>query len=326
MRGNSSRAAERIAHTHTYQAAHRVVGGHSRASMIAATAAAAAVLGTTGFALGATPWAQADPGVAAVAQSGSHQASAKPGSFLFNSISGTKTASGQTVGGIRLDGLSAAAAAADKAHPAGQLSAPGGHPAATTPATRAPVKPPAATPAARKPAARKPAVAKPARKPAVAKPKTVVAPQAPYLIYDSVKPGSLPAGREVAVYATGHYATSAASVAGHKVLWIDTQGYDPAANILDVEPGDATPALAAQWVHQRLSANPHAVAIVYTMRAEWDEVKAQMATLPGWMHTKVRYWIADPTGQSHVVPGSAATQWYWGNEYDITTATPTFER
>jgi hypothetical protein len=110
------------------------------------------------------------------------------------------------------------------------------------------------------------------------------------------------------------------------VLWIDTNGSDPAADVLDVEPGDATPYGAAHWVQHRLSAQPDAVAIVYTMRSEWQQVKDNMAHLPGWMQSKVRYWIADPTGVPHVVPGSSATQWYWGNSYDMTTANPDFAR
>ncbi len=110
------------------------------------------------------------------------------------------------------------------------------------------------------------------------------------------------------------------------MLWIDTNGSDPAANVLDVEPGDATPAGAAQWVKHRLSSQPHSVAIVYTMRSDWQQVKDNVAALPGWMQSKVRYWIADPTGVPHVVAGSSATQWYWGNSYDITTANPDFVR
>jgi len=316
----SSPAVERIAGTHSYQAAHRMAHGRSRVSVLAASAAAAAVLGTAGFAIGAAPWAQAAGNVANVAQSGPQSAPGHPGSFLFSSISGTKTADGKTAGGINLDVLSAAAKAAGSPPAATPLTAPGGHAAATPGATRQPVKLPANAPGARKPAA------KPAVKPAV-KPKPPAGPTAPYLFYDSVKPGSLPAGSRVAVYSTGHYATSAASVAGHRnVLWIDTQGYNPAANVLDVEPGDATPARSATWAYQRLSADRHRLAIIYTMRAEWPAVMAAMATLPGWMHTKVRYWIADPTGQPHVVPGASATQWYWGNEYDISTANPDFER
>jgi hypothetical protein len=44
------------------------------------------------------------------------------------------------------------------------------------------------------------------------------------------------------------------------------------------------------------------------------------------MQHKVRYWIADPTGNPHVVPGSNATKWYWGSSVDITTAHPSLTR
>ncbi len=119
----------------------------------------------------------------------------------------------------------------------------------------------------------------------------------PYTIYDSVTPSSIPSGKAAAVYANGAYAASSAQTAGHgSVLWIDTNGSDPAANVLDVEPGDATPAGAAQWVKQRLTHQPKSVAIVYTMRSDWQQVKDNVAALPGWMQSKVRYWIADPTG------------------------------
>jgi hypothetical protein len=110
------------------------------------------------------------------------------------------------------------------------------------------------------------------------------------------------------------------------VLWIDVNGSDPSASVLDVEPGDATPTGAARWVTERLALHPRDVAIVYTMLSEWQAVKDAVAFLPPWMRSKVRYWIADPTGVPHVVPGSHATQWYWGRNYDITTANPEFER
>ncbi len=60
------------------------------------------------------------------------------------------------------------------------------------------------------------------------------------------------------------------------------------------------------------------------MRSEWGQVKAAVAGLPQKMQDHVRWWIADPTGHAHDVPGAAATQWYWGTHYDITTATPRF--
>jgi hypothetical protein len=149
----------------------------------------------------------------------------------------------------------------------------------------------------------------------------------PYQIYDSVTPSSIPANQNAAVYANGAYAASPSQVAGHgnHVLWIDTNGSDPNANALDVEPGDATPAGAAAWVQAKLNANHNSVAIVYTMISQWQAVKDNVAALPQWMQSKVRYWIADPTGVDHVLPGANATQWYWGNNYDITTANPGFQ-
>ena len=129
----------------------------------------------------------------------------------------------------------------------------------------------------------------------------------------------------IATYATGPYAASPGAVAGRKaVLWIDTHGTDPQAAALDVEPGDATPSMAANWAWQRLQAHPREHAIIYTMRSEWAAAQASIGTLPRWMQHHVRWWIADPTGYPHVVPGSNATQWYWGTHYDITTATPGF--
>ena len=157
---------------------------------------------------------------------------------------------------------------------------------------------------------------------AVAKP---AAPAAPYLIYDSVIPSALPANHVAAVYATGPYSASPAQVPGKgPVVWIDTIGSDPNASALDVEPGDATPAVAATWARQRLSEHPHAVARIYTMLSEWGAVKAAVAALPQEMQTRIRWWIANPTGVAHLVPGSDATQWYWGAKYDISTATPRF--
>jgi hypothetical protein len=141
-------------------------------------------------------------------------------------------------------------------------------------------------------------------------------------VYDSVTPSQIPAGARVATYATGGYAVNPASVAGRHVTWIDTNGSDPRAAALDVEPGDATPAQAAQWTWNKLHNAAGDIAIIYTYRAEWPATQAAIATLPQAMQHQVRYWIADPTGVNHIVPGAAATQWYWGHNYDISTAAP----
>jgi hypothetical protein len=152
------------------------------------------------------------------------------------------------------------------------------------------------------------------------------APARPYQMYDSVTPSAIPGGKAVATYADGPYAASQSQVADRSsVTWIDTNGSDPkGANALDVEPGDATPQMAASWAAQRLDAHPHGIAVIYTMRSDWAATQAAISGLPRWQQHDVRYWIADPTGVPHVVPGSSATQWYWGTNFDISTVTPGF--
>jgi hypothetical protein len=147
----------------------------------------------------------------------------------------------------------------------------------------------------------------------------------PSTIYDSVTPASIPAGADAAVYADGSYQATTAQAAGHKhVLWIDTNGSRTDASVLDVEPGDATPAGAAAWVKAKLTAHPGATAIVYTFKSDWAPATTAIATLPASMQSHVKYWIADPTGTPHILPGAAATQWYWGANYDISSARPGF--
>lgn len=156
--------------------------------------------------------------------------------------------------------------------------------------------------------------------------KSTASEQKPYDIYDSVTPTDIPSSQgNVATYANGPFQASWSDVHGRSnVLWIDTRGDNPGANVLDVEPGDATPTEAADWVKARLAAQPGSAAIVYTFRAEWGAVKDAIGTLPSNLQSKVKYWIADPTGVPHVVAGSSATQWYWGSHYDISTADPGF--
>jgi hypothetical protein len=150
-------------------------------------------------------------------------------------------------------------------------------------------------------------------------------PARPFLIFDSVTPAAIPAGHEIATYADGPFPVPPAEVAGRgPVLWIDINGTDPAASVLDVEPGCATVSAAPGWIVRRLTAAPNALAIIYTMRSEWPAAQAAVAGLPARMRSQIRWWIADPTGYPHVLPGSQATQWYWGPSYDISTAIPAF--
>jgi len=147
----------------------------------------------------------------------------------------------------------------------------------------------------------------------------------PTTIYDSVSPGQIPAGQHVATYSDGPFQASNSSVQGRgNVLWIDTNGSNTHADALDVEPGDATPAGAAQWVNDKLASSPHTDAIVYTFKSDWSAVQDSIHALPSWEQSHVKYWIADPTGTPHIVPGASATQWFWGSSYDISQAQPSF--
>jgi len=185
--------------------------------------------------------------------------------------------------------------------------------------------------AAQKPAApaHAAAPAAPAQPAAPAHPAAPPAPPAPpakpWVFYDSVLPGAIPAGQQVATYATGPYAASPAELAGRgKIMWIDVTGTDYNATALDTEPSDATPTEAADWAYHRLLKHPHGLAHIYTMISEWPAVKQACAWLPASMQSRIRWWIADPTGVPHILPGAQATQWYWGQNYDISTAAPDF--
>jgi hypothetical protein len=293
---------------------------HGRVGAAAAVAAAAAIL--TGVAAG-TASAGTVPSAGTAPHAGTH-AGTVPNAGTAPAAAGPAAASP----------LAPAATAAAAQWTPGSAPAPllNPAPAATAPAAAIPAAQQTAAPqagavttAARHtagPAARHTVTA--ARAAAAGHAAHAAAAAKPYLIYDSVTPSSIPAHHEIATYADGAYAVPASHVAGKHVLWIDTNGSDPRAGALDVEPGDATPAGAAAWAKAKLTAQPHGTAIIYTMRSDWAAAQAAVDTLPGHMRDQVRWWIADPTGTPHVVPGAQATQWYWGPNYDITTATPGF--
>ena len=296
---------------------------HSRVSLLAAGAAAAGMLGVAGASIGSAPLANAMGNVATTADTMSHASATQSNTSALDEVLGVQThatlpAKQQPAASHASPRLSAVPTPA-KAAPA-KAAAAKAAPAKAAPAKAAVAAKPAA-PAHAKLAAAAP---RPAAKPKAAQP---TGPTKPYTMYDSVTPGAIPASQPAAVYADGAYAASSSEMSGHhSVLWIDTNGSDPNANVLDVEPGDATPAGAASWVQSHLSKQPHSVAIIYTMRSDWSAVQAAVGGLPSWEQSHVRYWIADPTGVPHVVPGSSATQWYWGSSYDISTANPNFEQ
>jgi len=320
-----SRIHSALSNTPVYRATAGLTQKRGRLPVIAATAAATGVIGAT-VAVSTAPWSHEALGSAS-RTAATHSASANAAQLdsLRSGATGGSTGVMPSFGTTAQKPVTATAAAAVK--PAVDAKAQAAAKAKADAAARAKAASAAKAKAASAAKAKAVAVAR-AKAAAAAKAKAAAAKKLkPYSIYDSVTPSVLPTNKAAAVYANGSYAASASQMAHHKnVLWIDTNGSNPNANVLDVEPGDATPAGAAAWVQQRLTAHPHDVAIVYTMKSAWGDVKTDVGHLPSWMQHKVRYWIADPTGTPHVVPGSDATQWYWGQSVDITTANPSLTR
>jgi len=268
-------------------------------SVLAAAALTVGGISIAGAAADTTPWDEST-------HLASGLVSGQVGTSISDSIAGLKSPAAAQQPPTQVARLDSRPVAVTQAAPTAS------HPAA--PSTRA-AAPPGAP-------AKAPAHPAPARPHAAAPPPAAL----PYLIYDSVTPTSVPWGKSVAAYANGNFRASVSDVAHHNnVLWIDVNGGRSDAMVLDVEPGDATPAGAANWVRARLNSHRDSIAIVYTFRAAWPSVKHHVRGLPSWMRSRVHYWIADPTGVPHVIPGSSATQWYWGKSYDISTANHNFQ-
>jgi hypothetical protein len=160
------------------------------------------------------------------------------------------------------------------------------------------------------------------------RPKPTVQPAAPEpsgTFYDATVPQNVPAHAPLATYADGPYAASPSEVSGHHVMWIDTDGSDPRANALDIEPGDATPTQAASWVEAHEKADPSTKPVLYMSQSNWGAVQASVSSLPSPVRAKVLYWVADPGGPKHLT-GAWATQYNWpdgGNgPYDVDSASP----
>jgi hypothetical protein len=117
----------------------------------------------------------------------------------------------------------------------------------------------------------------------------------------------------VAPYINGYYSSTLAQVRArfpHQgIAWIDVNGSRPdAADILDVEQGDATPAQAAIWAKARHQLHPHAYPpIIYCNRATLTPVfnalnAVGLAVGPGF-----RLWIATLDGTKRVADMTGVT-------------------
>jgi hypothetical protein len=145
-------------------------------------------------------------------------------------------------------------------------------------------------------------------------------------MYDSTQPSLIPATAEyIAIYGNGQYAASRETVQRQfpkaRIFSIDVLNADAVGcGIADVENGDMTPADVPGWVDRRLAAHHNGVLCrIYCNQSTWPAVKAEVAKLAPEKRAAVRYWIADPTGNAHSLPGADATQYYWAGDWDQST-------
>ena len=130
----------------------------------------------------------------------------------------------------------------------------------------------------------------------------------------------------VAAYANGLYKTTSAAVAGRfeglPEVWIDVNGTDVYADVLDVETGDATLAGAVAWVKAKLATKPVYPPVVYCDRSTLTPLFNAMSA--GGLHvgTHFRLWIATLDGTKTVpdMTGVTAVQYagqpQTGHHYD----------
>lgn len=135
--------------------------------------------------------------------------------------------------------------------------------------------------------------------------------------YDAITPSNIRADAQVVCgYVDGRYAWTASDWArfphaskGRIAVFASTND----GNILDVEPGNATPAQAPGWVQRRRAAGIDPT--VYCSLSDWPAVKAAFDT------DKVaqpHYWIAAyPGNGANLYPGSVAHQYESLSTVDI---------
>lgn len=133
----------------------------------------------------------------------------------------------------------------------------------------------------------------------------------------------------MAVYWNGLYAANMAQVARQfpkaRIFTIDVLGTAPEdCGIADVENRDMTPADIPGWVNRRIDAHPDALARIYCNKSTWPAAQREVVTLAPAQRERVRWWIADPTGTDHGIPGADAVQWDWGVSYDTSSILRSF--
>lgn len=134
-------------------------------------------------------------------------------------------------------------------------------------------------------------------------------------MYDAVTPSNIPQDAEmVAGYVDGRYAWDDSDYAMfpnafhvHIAVFADTND----GEVLDVEPGDATPVEAPAWVTLRRAAGIDPV--VYCNLSTWPNVKAEFDNQGV---DQPHYWIAHYNGDPEIPEGAIAKQ-YIGDQNGV---------
>lgn len=147
---------------------------------------------------------------------------------------------------------------------------------------------------------------------------------------DSTTPGDIPlTGTQLAAgYANGTYGWDAQGWDRFTVphVLIDVRATFPGADVLDVEPGCATPASAVPWIKKRLALKPEFKPeyppVFYVNRAQRDELVSTLDRAGFTLKTHYRLWMATLDGTKTVedMNGVCAVQWasatITGGHYD----------
>lgn len=141
------------------------------------------------------------------------------------------------------------------------------------------------------------------------------------LMYDAVTPGNIPASAQmVAGYVDGRYAWSAGDWARFPnavKVRIAVFPWTNDGHVLDVEPGDATPAQAVGWVQRRRAAgvDPTVYCGLATTGYSWAQVRAAFQAAGV---AEPHYWVAAyPGNGAQLYPGSVAHQYANPGPYDL---------
>ena len=97
------------------------------------------------------------------------------------------------------------------------------------------------------------------------------------------------------------------------LIHITATGETLTSHVADIEPGDLTPADAADWLRRRLAAGITTDTNIPTLYCNQSSLPAVRAACHGFAW---QLWLADPTGTAHLADGSMATQYSWAGKYD----------